>query len=161
MCPRNSTVADNSCPYRCRRGFSLIELLIVIVVLAIMAAMAVPSYLTYMAERRLKGAARQVMSDLMASRMLAVTQNRNVQVTFPTSAAASYTVDATGTAPVIENVQTQFGYYDVTISGNNDPVFTPNGRLSGFTNPSITLTSSTLSKTKTVTVSSAGRVKIN
>ncbi|MDI6776854.1 MAG: GspH/FimT family pseudopilin [Syntrophales bacterium] len=143
------------------KGFTLIELMIVIAIMGIMAAIAVPSYQTFMAQRRLNGAARQVMSDLMNARMMAVTQNRNVQVTFPTSAAASYTIDATG-VPVVKNIQTLYGYYDVTVWGNNNPTFTASGRIAAFTNPKITLESTTLSGTKKeVTVSSAGRVKIN
>ncbi len=139
-----------------RGGFSLVEIMIVIAIMAIIAAMAVPSYRTYMAKNRLNGAARQVMSDLMSARMMAVTLNRNVSVVFPPSAGASYTLDGTA-----KNIQTLYGYYDVTVSGSNNPVFTANGRLVGFTNAGITLTSATLSQTKTVTVSLAGRVKIN
>lgn len=100
------------------------------------------------------------MSDLMNARTLAVTLNRNVQVTFPTSASASYTYDAAGTAAT-RNIQTGFGYRDVTVSGNNNPTFAPTGRLSGITACTITLTSAALTQQKEVKVSSAGRVAIN
>jgi type II secretion system protein H len=141
-------------------GFTLVELMIVLAIMGILSAIAAPNFMHYMAERRLNGAARMVMSDLMNARMLAVTLNRNVQVTFPTSASASYTYDAAGAAAT-RNVQTGFGYHDVTVSGNNNPTFTPTGRLSDFTAGTITLTSAALTQPKTVTVSSAGRVAIN
>jgi type IV fimbrial biogenesis protein FimT len=143
-----------------KSGFSLMELMIVLAIMGIVSAIAAPNFMNYMAERRLNGAARMVMSDLVNARMLAVTLNRNVQVTFPTSAGASYTYDAAGTA-VTRNVQTGFGYHDVTVSANNNPSFRPTGRLSGVTACTITLTSADLTQQKTVSVSSAGRVAIN
>ena len=141
-------------------GFTLLELMIVIAVMGILAAIAAPNFMNYMAQRRLNGATRMVMSDLMNARMLAVTLNRNVQVTFSTSASAFYTYDAVGTAAV-RNIQTGFGYHDVTVSGNNNPVFAPTGRLSGVTACTITLASAALTQQKTVSVSSAGRVAIH
>ncbi len=138
----------------------MIELMIVLAIMGILSAIAAPNFMRYMAERRLNGAARMVMSDLMNARMLAVTLTRNVQVTFSTSANASYTYDAAGTA-VVKNVQTSFGYHDVMVSANNNPTFTPTGRLSGITACTITLTSAVLTQQKTLSVSSAGRVVIN
>lgn len=139
-------------------GFTLIELIIVIAILAIVAAIAVLSLQSFMAKRRLGGAARHVMSDLMNARMTAVSQNRDVQVTFPTSAGASYAYD-TGGAALTRNLQTGFGYHDVTVAAVASPTFTSSGRLSG-SGCTVILTSTSLGQTRSVTVSSTGRVAI-
>ena len=142
-----------------RGGFSLVELIIVIAILAILATVAVPSLQSFMAQRRLNGAARLVMSDLMNARMTAVSQNRNVQVSFPTSSAATYTCDPTSAA-LSRNIQTGFGYHDVTVAAATSPTFVSSGRLSATVGMTIILTSSTLGQTKSVTVNSSGRVAI-
>lgn len=145
-----------------RKGFTLLEIMIVIAIMGIMATMAVPSYQTFMAQRRLNGAARQVMSDLMAARMQAVSQNNEFKVFFLDN--HRYMIldddDNDGTADTGEVKQTkdiQTDYYDVTFNPipGTDPVFQPRGTASNMT---IILANST--GTKTITISTAGRVKI-
>lgn len=146
------------------RGFTLTELMIVVALMAILAAIAVPNIMAQMPKYRLNGAARQVLGDLMAARMQAVSQNKKVKVFFDNTHQYRICDDANGDGTVADgegDVQTkdiQTEYHDVTfnpIPGTN-PVFQPRGTASNMT---IILANS--SGTKTITISTAGRVKIN
>jgi type IV fimbrial biogenesis protein FimT len=142
-------------------GFTLLEMMIVIAVMAILAAIAAPNFTSYMAHRRLNGAARQVMTDLMEARMKAVSQNNRFKVFFSED-GHRYTIlddsnnnntedsDETSTTKDIHDA-----YHDVTFSATADPIFYPRGTAYGTT---VTLTNS--SGSKSVSVATAGRVKI-
>lgn len=144
-------------------GFTLLELLIVIAVMGIMATIAIPSYQTFMAQRRLNGAARVVMSDLMAARMKAVNLNQRVKVSFGSNHTYRIWNDADGNGTVADNEGDNIGkdihpdFYDVTLSKTADPIFHPRGTASLGT--TVTLTNSRGSKC--VKVATAGRVMID
>jgi prepilin-type N-terminal cleavage/methylation domain-containing protein len=75
---------------RDRAGFSFSELMIVLAIVCILAAIATPSFLRSLPEKRLRGAARNLYSDLQKARLLAVKLNTNVVVDFNT-ATGTYT----------------------------------------------------------------------
>ena len=126
-------------------GFTLIEMMIVIAILGIFAGIAIPNYLSYMPKHRLNGAARQVMGDLMAARMQAVSQNTTVTVAYVSDRKYK-----------ISTEEKTINYSNVTISSFPDISFYSRGTA---TNRTITLTNST-SLGKKVTVALTGRVKI-
>jgi type II secretion system protein H len=61
-----------------KKGFSLVELVIVIALIAIVAAIATPSWQKYRANTNLKTAAREVMADIFNAKQRAVEENLDV-----------------------------------------------------------------------------------
>jgi type IV fimbrial biogenesis protein FimT len=147
-----------------KNGFSLLELMIAIALMAIISAFAAPKMADYMAERRLRGAARMVMSDLMMARQRAVSQNNAFRVIF--TGDHTYTIldddngngasDA-GEASEVKDIQTD--YYDVTFGASANPTFSSRGTATLGT--TITLTSSRTGEARYVKVAATGRVMID
>ena len=145
-------------------GFTLIELMVIIAIMAVSAGIAIPNFLSYMPKHRLNGAARQVMGDLMAARMKAVKLNHRAKVFFYSDHQYKICDDADNNGTVadgegevqLRDIQTE--YSDVTFDSSNppDPVFSSRGTA---TTTTITLQNS--SGLKVITISIAGRVKIN
>ena len=146
------------------KGFTLVEMVIVIAVMAILAAIAAPNFQTYMTQRRLSGTARQVMTDLMAAKMKAVSLNQNVKVSFESNHIYQIWNDANGDGTVADDEGDDIvrdihpDYHDVTLSMGkiNYIMFYPRGTASNRT-----VTATNLAGSKTITTSLAGRVKIN
>lgn len=135
--------------------------MIVIAIMGIMASLAVPSYQSFMAQRRLNGAARMVMSDLMSARMQAVTQNNNYRVIFLDTKRYQLLDDDnnngvadSGEASQIKDIQTT--YSNVTMTANNNPIFLPKGTATDLA----TVTLSNSSGSRKVIVAITGRPRI-
>jgi len=143
-----------------KKGFTLVELMIVITVMALLFAIGAPTFQTYRTQSRLKGATQQVASDLMAARMQAIKENNRFKVSLINN--HQYTIlddnNNNGAADSGEATQTsdiQIEYYDVTMISNNSPIFLPNGTAANMA--TITLTNPAGSRN--VTVAITGRVK--
>lgn len=65
-----------------RKGFSLVELMVVIAIFAAIVAITTQGFLKHAIKFRLNGAAREIMSTFMWARMKAVNENNNYVVVF-------------------------------------------------------------------------------
>lgn len=146
-----------------KQGFTLVEMMIVVAVLVTVAVIATPNLQTYMAQRRVSGAARLVMTDLMEARMKAAAENNRFKISFVDNHQYKVlddddndnTEDA-GETITITDIQN--AYHDVTLSATTTGlIFNPTGTVDG-TGTTVTLSNS--SGSKEVRVSTAGRVKI-
>jgi type IV fimbrial biogenesis protein FimT len=157
---------------RCRRccgivpahdGFTVTELAIGMAIISILAVVALPNVQLLMMQYRLNGAARQVMGDLMAARMKAVSQHRKFKIFFTDSQEYKICDDANGDGSVdncegsaqIQDLQAN--YSGVSVSATNDPTFNSTGTASE--NTTITLTNP--NGTKGISVYITGQVKSN
>lgn len=82
--------------FRHRRGFTLIEMIIVIALVSILLALAVPSFTGMLAKKRFQGVAEELGTDLQYARSEAVQRNAVVGIVFGTGCYAIYVVGTTG-----------------------------------------------------------------
>jgi len=133
------------------KGFTLMELVITLAVLAILLTIATPSLDMFSSAYKLRGAAREVATDLQFARLLAVKENKNIQVAFnPTSYQVVRVSD--GTVAKARNLSTD---YPNTTLTNISITFDSRGDSSANT---VTVTNPR--GAKNITVNSTGRVKI-
>ena len=143
-----------------KRGFTVVEITLVLFILGLSTAVATPSVLDLMARFRLRGAARQVMGDLMWARMHAVSENNEFKI-FVLSNHEYRILDDDDNDGKVGNGEwngvrdIQDDYPDVTIHFSGNPIFFPRGSAQAGT---ITLTNRNGSKKLKVHVT--GRVKI-
>jgi prepilin-type N-terminal cleavage/methylation domain-containing protein len=152
-----------------KKGFTVIEVMVVVACLAILSAICVPGWIaTGRPALRLKNATKQVVSDTRYARMRAVATNRQYRLRFD-PLADTYLLERgdlpTGSASWIpEGSPRRFGlnggssFAGVHIEGDTQYsiVFRPTGTVTSNT---VTLKNS-LDRTRKVVCSMAGRVRI-
>ncbi|MEE9132078.1 MAG: type II secretion system protein [Gemmatimonadota bacterium] len=93
---------------RDRRGFTMIEMVIVVLIMGAMAAVAVPRAMRTTPQQEVHGAARQIMRDLESARMRAIATKRVVRLSFDQANefyAAFLDVTAEHSGDISETVQ--------------------------------------------------------
>jgi Tfp pilus assembly protein FimT len=137
--------------------------LIAISIIGILATIAVPNILGEMPKYRLNGAAHQIVGDLMAARMKAVSRNTKIKIFF--SGVDQYKIcddaDNNGTVDDCEGdskiINIQEHYKGITLSSTNNPIFSPRGTASNLA----TITIANSSGTRNIVIAITGRIQMS
>lgn len=70
---------------RDKKGFTMIELLIVIAIIGVIAAIAIPNIISWIPTIRVNSAARDLVSEMQLARMKAVSERNDYVITFDTA----------------------------------------------------------------------------
>jgi type IV fimbrial biogenesis protein FimT len=145
----------------CSTAFTLTELIIVLGIMGVALILGGTWASSQLPHWRLNGAARQVVSDLLAAKMKAVVERNRQRIIFQDG--HRYVVldddNNNGKSDPGEHLEArdiQESYRDVMMTASNNPSFLPRGTASSLA--SITL--SNTAGTRIITVSITGRVKV-
>lgn len=163
----NVKLLDPLCmhPLNNHKGVTLIELMIVVAIIGIVAGIAVFSSRGMLEIYKLKGAARQVYSDMQLARLRAIKEGVNCALEY---AGNTYAIKFPGTDAsfgtsddvVIKSVDLAADYRGVSISsGPSRNIFHPKGTAAPLTGFTVTLTNGI--RTRQISVNpSTGNIRI-
>jgi type II secretion system protein H len=139
-----------SCGRQSQSGFTLIEALIVIAVMGIITATAMPAFTSWRERTILSNAASIMLGNLQQARLYALTDNRQITVSFNNNA---YTFDTGGARQQVFSVPSS-----ISLSTGWNPAFSSRGIVTSAGNVTLTAASGTI---RTITVNTIGRAFLN
>lgn len=158
-------------------GFSLVEVAVTIAIIGIMSAIAIPSFLSWLSDKGLHNASRDLYSNFRKAQMNAVKRNRNCAVTFDGSTGyvvyvdenRSFSLDA-GEQVIAEaqwssyrNVELDQNTFIANAGGDKTIAFRPNllpsGHGGALGNGSVVLKNST-PRQNSVVVNVSGNISL-
>lgn len=154
-----------------RKGFTLVELMVVIAIMSILTAIAVPSIGPWLANHRLSASARDIYSMMQLARLRAVKENSNVFFSFNSAGYTAFVDNGAGGGTANDSIQNgaeptlyngSFGDNGITYGGATVPAlwFNSRGFPSAQMGTTITI-SNQLGAQKQIFLSQVGRVRIN
>ncbi len=133
-------------------GLTMVELIVVMLVLGILLTIAYPMIGPFSSGYRLRGAARELATDLQFARLLAVKENKSFRVDILPD---SYQVVRVSDNLVVKSRTFSLDYPDINL-GTITVIFDSRGNSSAAT----VVTVSNPTGTKNINVSTTGRVKL-
>jgi prepilin-type N-terminal cleavage/methylation domain-containing protein len=98
-----------------RRGYTLVEMMIVVAIVGLLAAIAVPAFSGYLKRSRLQGSRNELMADIYYARSMAISRRNTFRIVF---AAGQYQVVNTADGTV---ARTRTAPPGITFASTGDP----------------------------------------
>ena len=144
---------------RRRKGFTLVETIVVIAIIGIVSAIAIPQMGALRDRYRLDGAARLIWADLQNARMTAIKENRSIRAEFDFLAHtySFFRVD-TGETILTRNLNGEYPTISAYKTSGGSITFTSTGVTLNNVNASVITVGPSASKT--IDIRETGRITI-